>query len=122
MTDQSQLERRYRRLLAFYPKGFRRQHEHEMLVVLLACARDGRRGSAVADTANLLGNAVWMRTRFLAPRSVPTVFWGVRLMVVAAFCELICMGTMIATRGSVTAVASSHAVGLAAAHVANAVQ
>jgi hypothetical protein len=122
MSDQSQLERRYRRLLALYPKGFRREHGDEMLVVLLACARDGRRGSEVGDAANLLWNAVWMRARFLAPRSVPSVFWGVRLMVVAAFFELVCMVAVIATQSSVrTAVASSHIAGLTAAHLANSV-
>ncbi len=120
MRDQSLLERRYRRLLGLYPRAFRQEHGDEMLVVLLACARDGRRGSALADTANLLGNAAWMRIRLLAPRSVPSVFWGVRAMLVAAFLELVCMGTVIATQGSVrTAVASSHISGLDAAHLAN---
>jgi hypothetical protein len=123
MTDhQSQLERRYRRLLALYPRAFRQEHGDEMLVVLLACARDGRRGSALADTANLLGNAVWMRVRFLAPRSLPGVFWGARLMVVAAFGELVCMGVVIATQSSVrAAVLSSHIPGLTAARLANSV-
>jgi hypothetical protein len=33
MTDATQLERRYRRLLAWYPRAFRQEHEEEMLVV-----------------------------------------------------------------------------------------
>jgi len=38
VSDSTQLERRYRRLLAFYPKAFRREHEQEMLAVLIAGA------------------------------------------------------------------------------------
>jgi hypothetical protein len=53
MTPDRELERRYRRLLGFYPRTFRAQHEQEMLVVLMACARDGRRrpGAAPAGRA-----------------------------------------------------------------------
>ena len=37
----SELERRYRRLLVWYPAEYRRDHEEEMLGVLLAAARGG---------------------------------------------------------------------------------
>jgi hypothetical protein len=40
------LERRYRRLLAWYPTWFRLQNEEEILAVLLACARTGSGGPA----------------------------------------------------------------------------
>jgi hypothetical protein len=43
VSDSTQLERRYLRLLAFYPKAFRREHEQEMLSVLIAGAADGQR-------------------------------------------------------------------------------
>ena len=119
MSDGSHLERRYRRLLALYPRAFRREHEEEMLVVLLACARDGRRGSAVPDAANLLWNAAWMRIRLIAPRSVPSVFWGVRLMLLASFFELGCLGTVIETQSSVRAAVTRHTPGLGAAHLAS---
>ena len=36
MSDRSQLERRYLRLLACHSLAFRREHEEEMLMVLLA--------------------------------------------------------------------------------------
>jgi hypothetical protein len=101
VIDQSRLERRYRRLLACYPRAFRREHEEEMLVVLLACAREGRRRPGIADSLNLLRNALWVRLRPVAPRSVPTVFWGVRLMVLAAACELIAMGADIVSESTV---------------------
>jgi hypothetical protein len=38
MTDSTHLERRYRRLLAFYPKVFWGEHEQEILSVLMAGA------------------------------------------------------------------------------------
>ena len=39
MTDQADLERRYRRLLAWYPPEFRRENGQEILAVLMAGAR-----------------------------------------------------------------------------------
>lgn len=43
MTNSSRLERRYRSLLALYPKAFRREHEQEILSVLMAAALEARR-------------------------------------------------------------------------------
>ena len=51
MTNSTGLERRYRSLLALYPKAFRREHEQEMLSVLMAAA------------AHLVRNAIFMRLR-----------------------------------------------------------
>jgi len=121
MSDRSLLERRYRRLLACYPRAFRREHEAEMLVVLLACARDGRRRPGLADSADLLWNALRLRLRLTASRSVPSVFWGVRLMVLAAVFELVSMGTVIATERGVRAAVVRHFPRLDAAHVTAAV-
>ena len=39
MTDQADLERGYRRLLAWYPPEFRRENGQEILAVLMAGAR-----------------------------------------------------------------------------------
>ena len=103
MIEQAQLERRYRRLLAFYPRGFRRAHEEEMLGVLLACSRDVRRRPGLADTANLLWNAVRLRLRPTVRRSPPTVFWAVRLMVLAAVLELAALITVLASQSAVKA-------------------
>jgi MFS family permease len=63
MSDRSELERRYRRLLAWYPAGHRRDHEEEMLGVLLAAARDGQRRPALADAVNLIGGGLRIRVR-----------------------------------------------------------
>jgi len=57
------LERRYRRLLAFYPRAFRRENDEEIVAVLMACAAEGQRWPRLADSANLLRNAIWMRLR-----------------------------------------------------------
>jgi hypothetical protein len=63
MNDDSALERRYRRLLACYPAAFRREHEHEMLSVLMADAQQGQRWPRPAEVADLLRNATSMRLR-----------------------------------------------------------
>ena len=46
MTDQEHLERAYRRLLAWYPREFRRENGQEILAVLMAGAPDGQRRPA----------------------------------------------------------------------------
>jgi hypothetical protein len=63
MNDDRGLERRYRRLLACYPAAFRREHEHEMLSVLMAGAEQGQRWPRVAQVADLLRAATSMRLR-----------------------------------------------------------
>jgi hypothetical protein len=104
MTDDTQLEHRYRRLLACYPKAFRREHEDEMLVVLMAGARNGRRRPGLADSVDLIRNAIWMRARPWAQRPAPTVIWALRLMVLAAALELVALATVIGTQASLRAV------------------
>ncbi|MBV8989416.1 MAG: hypothetical protein JOY58_01145 [Solirubrobacterales bacterium] len=63
MSDSTDLERRYRRLLAFYPQAFRRDHEQEILSVLMAGAVTGQQRPSLAESADLLTNATWMRLR-----------------------------------------------------------
>jgi hypothetical protein len=104
MSDLAQLERRYRRLLAWYPKAFRRAHEDEMLVVLMAGARQGRRRPGLADSADLIRNAMWMRVRPWAQRPAPTVVWAFRLMVLAAGLELVAMATVVGTQAGLRSV------------------
>jgi hypothetical protein len=55
------LERNYRRLLAFYPAGYRRVHEEEMLTVLMTVAPNGKCRPGLAETADLILGAlrVW---------------------------------------------------------------
>jgi len=84
MTDQANLERRYRRLLAWYPRAFRRENDEEILAVLMACAPDGRRRPGLATAADLIRSGLWMRLRPTMPRSAATVRAAVRLMYAGA--------------------------------------
>jgi hypothetical protein len=63
MNDDPDLERRYRRLLACYPAAFRREHEQEILSVLIAGADEGQRWPRLAEAADLLRSASFMRLR-----------------------------------------------------------
>jgi hypothetical protein len=84
MTDREQLEREYRRLLAWYPREFRREHGQEILAVLMAGARAGQRRPGLAEAADLIRSGLWMRLRPGVPRSAPTVRAAVRLMYAGA--------------------------------------
>ena len=59
------LERRYRRLLKCFPARYRREHEQEILSVLMAGAREGQRRPGPADSADLVMSAIFMRWREL---------------------------------------------------------
>ena len=63
------LERRYRRLLAWYPWAYRQEHEDERLGGLLAGAA-GRRRPGLGDSADLMLGGLRMRARYAA-RSFP---------------------------------------------------
>jgi hypothetical protein len=89
MSDSAGLERRYRRLLACYPPAFRREHEQEILAVLMAGADDGQQRPRPGEAADLITNAIWMRLRPGVPRSQPTMFWAVRLIYLCAALRLL---------------------------------
>ena len=78
MTDSPQLERRYRRVLACYPKAFRRESGEEILAVLLATAHEGQRRAGLAEAADLIRGVV--RMHFGMSRSPRPVRNAVRLM------------------------------------------
>lgn len=103
MTDSSELEVGYRRLLAWYPWWFRHQHEQEVLAVLMSSAGDGRRRPGLAASVDLIRGGVRMRMRPGAPRSERTVFAAVRLMYVGAVLELAAWITILVTAGTVRA-------------------
>ena len=100
MTASVDLERRYLRLLAWYPRTFRREHEQEVLSVLMARAGERQRRPGLADSADLIRSSIWMRVRPGAPRSAPTVFCAVRLMYLGAVVELAALVTVLMTLGS----------------------
>jgi hypothetical protein len=88
VSDTTQLERRYRRLLAFYPTAFRSEHEQEMLAVLLAGAAEGQRRPSLAEAIDLVRNAILMRMGqmfeklFVRPYEVRCrrLLWGFRIV------------------------------------------
>ena len=102
VNESASLERGYRRLLACYPRAFRRENEEEILAVLMACAPDGQTRPSLEASIDLLKGAVRLRLRPRAgqPR---TVFAAVRLMWAGALAELAALITIIATAGSVKA-------------------
>jgi hypothetical protein len=90
----SRLERRYRSLLALYPRGFRQEHEEEILAVLMAAAPEGRQRPRLAESADLVRSAILMRLRqtkvpttweyrhvgLMLPMRIVTAVWFVVLM------------------------------------------
>lgn len=80
MTDQADLERRYRRLLAWYPPTFRRENGPEILAVLMACAPGGRRRPGLAESADLIRSGLRMRIHPRRPGSPRTVRAAVGLI------------------------------------------
>jgi hypothetical protein len=84
MSDSAGLERRYRRLLACYPRAFRHEHEQEILSVLMAGAGDGQQRPRPGEAADLIRSAIWIRLRPSVPRSARTVRAAVRLMYAGA--------------------------------------
>jgi hypothetical protein len=84
MTDQEHLERACRRLLAAYPREFRRENEQEILAVLMAGAPPGQRRPGLAESADLIRSGLWLRLRPSVPRSARTVRAAVKLMYAGA--------------------------------------
>jgi hypothetical protein len=103
MTGQSQLERRYRRVLACYPKAFRRESEEEILAVLLATADEGQRRVGLAEAADLIRGAV--RMHFGLSRAPRPVRNAVRLMCLGAVLTLAVLVTVLVTLGGVRSAA-----------------
>ncbi len=67
MNQREELARRYRQRLALYPRAYRREHEEEMLAVLLECARPGQEFPRIVESLDLIGGALRMRLRLLQP-------------------------------------------------------
>ena len=114
MSEQANLERRYQRLLACYPRAFRRENEEEILAVLLACAQQGQQRPGRAASADLIKGAVqaWLRPARGRPRNVRT---AIRLMHAGLVAQLAVLITVVATAGSVRAAVAHRYPGLAVA-------
>jgi hypothetical protein len=99
VTGPARLERGYRRMLACYPKAFRRESGEEILAVLLATAREGQRRAGLAESADLLRGAV--RMHFGMSRAPRPVRIAVRLMCLGAVLTLADVVTVLVTLGGV---------------------
>jgi hypothetical protein len=99
-SEPTGLERGYRRLLACYPRAYRRENEEEILAVLLACARDGQQRPGLAESADLIKGAMRMRLwpAGRPPRTVQTAVW---LMCAGVAAQLAYLIINVATAGSV---------------------
>ena len=95
----SDLERGYRRLLACYPRSFRKDSEEELLTVLLATAAEGQRRPSLAESADLLRGA--LRMRMGLSRTPRTVLYAVRLMYLGAVAQLAVLIIVILTAGHI---------------------
>jgi hypothetical protein len=89
VSDSADLERRYRRLLACYPRAFRHAREQEILAVLMAGAEEGQQRPRLGEAADLIRSSLRMRLRPSVPPSRPTVFWAIRLMYLCAALKLL---------------------------------
>lgn len=119
MSEQARLERRYRRLLACYPRAFRRENEEEILAVLLACAQDGQQRPGFAASADLIKGAVQARLR-PGPGQPRNVRIAIRLMCAGSAVQLAALVTLVITAGSVRSAVAHRYPGLAAAqHAVN---
>jgi hypothetical protein len=103
MSDGSDLERGYQRLLAWYPRTFRRDHGQEVLAVLMTSAREGQRRPGLAAAADLIWSGLWMRLRPGRARQPRTVFKAIRLMYAGAVVELAALITIVLTPGTIRA-------------------
>jgi hypothetical protein len=104
VTGPSRLERRYRRVLACYPKAFGRESGDEILAVLLATAHEGQRRVGLADSADLIRGAAQMH--FGLSRAPRPVRDAARLMCAGAVLTLAALVPVLVTLGGVRAAAA----------------
>ncbi|HJY60747.1 MAG TPA: hypothetical protein VJ418_30575 [Streptosporangiaceae bacterium] len=112
-SEQARLERGYRRILACYPRSFRRDNEDEILAVLLDTATEGQVRVGLAEAWDLIRGGLRMRLWPAMPRP-RAVRAAVTLMLAGAAAELAALLTVIATLGGVRAAVAAR--DTAAAH------
>jgi hypothetical protein len=88
-----QLERRYRRLLAWYPADHRNSYDDEMLAVLLDGAEPDQRYPRPGEAANLLWSATRRRLGQPARTWLPGSPWGDAAAVFGTLALLVLVGT-----------------------------
>jgi hypothetical protein len=101
VSESAALERGYRRLLACYPRAYRRENGEEILAVLLACAaKNGQQRPGLAESVDLIKGAMRMRLwpAVRPPRTVQAAVWLLCAGITAQLAYLI---TDVVTAGSV---------------------
>jgi hypothetical protein len=102
MSYSPELEHGYRRLLACYPRAFRRENADEIIGVLLATASEDQRRVGLAESADLLRGALRMRLR--PPGRPPQAVRGaIRLMCAGAAAAVAVLIAEVVTTGGVRA-------------------
>lgn len=96
MIDAGELERGCHRWLRWYPQSFRREHEAEILAVLMAGAGEGQRRPELVECLDLVRGGLWMRLRPRVPWSDRSVFDALRLMCLGATLQLLAAITLLA--------------------------
>ncbi len=113
MTQVEALERRYRRLLAWYPMTFRHEYGQEMIAVLLDGAGQTQRRPGIVESADLIWGGTSMRLfRRAVSRPSGAVLAAVRLMYIGAALEVVTLITLVATLGSIRSYAFQNYAGL----------
>ncbi len=97
-TSAPDLQRAYRRWLRCYPRSCLREHESEMVGVLMAGARPGRRRPAPAECLDLVASALWLRVRLSVPRSDRAIHAAIQVMCLGAAVELATVVSVAANR------------------------
>lgn len=98
MSGAVTLERRYRRLLAWFPAEHRQAYGEEMIGVLLASARPGSTRPSAAETADLIGGGVRSRLRRLrSADGEPGGFWRDALAAGAILAPLLLLAQLLST-------------------------
>lgn len=91
MTGEAALERRYRRLLAWYPPDYRHAYGEEMIGVLMAAASDGSKRPGLAGALDLILGG--LRARLLAGwRTLAGADWPDALAVCSVAVPVILLG------------------------------
>jgi hypothetical protein len=96
MTETERLEHGYRRIVALYPRAFRRDSEEEIVGVLMATVSEGQRHVGVAESADLIRGALRMHRGPQLPRALRI---AVRLTYVGAAAELAVLAILVVTLG-----------------------
>jgi hypothetical protein len=97
MTETFAAERGYRRCLRCYPRSFRREHEEEILAVLLATTGDAQGQADRRECVALLRSALGIRLRPRIAHSDRSRLAAVKLMYLGAAAELLVGITVMAT-------------------------